>query len=266
MEDCYTACDPTPDILDRAERAIAVLNTETRAANFRRPMEVINRAGGITAFLDADKRCGIETSWGCLTRMLVGRGFLPGQMIVIGARLSIGKTALACQIADYAATHGTGTAFFTLEMPDESILLRMAAARAQVDSLMITQGWANEFERRALSEALADPTDEEICKLWIDDTTGCTVPAMRAALRRLSAKHPIGLVIIDYLQLVETSGGSERRYEQVTEISRGVKRLAREFNVPVVLAQLNRESEKPGTRNDTRVSYATPGRSSRMPT
>ncbi len=68
---------------------------------------------------------------------------------------------------------------------------------------------------------------------------------MRAAIRRLAAKHTIGLVVIDYLQLVETSGGSERRYEQVSEISRGIKRLAREFNVPVVvLAQLNREMEK----------------------
>ena len=97
-----------------------------------------------------------------------------------------------------------------------------------------------------MSEAFADLADEEGCRLRIDDTTGCTVPAMRAALRRLNARNPIGLVVIDYLQLLETSGGSERRrYEQVSDISRGVKRLAREFKVPaVVLAQLNREIEK----------------------
>jgi len=159
----------------------------------------------------------------------------------------MGKTALACQIADCAAVSGAGVAFFTLEMPDHAILRRMAAARAQVDSLKVTQGHASLFETQALSEALADLTDEEACRLWIDDTTGCTVPAMRAALRRLSAKHPIGLVVIDYLQLVETSGGSDRRYEQVSDISRGIKRLAREFSVPVVvLAQLNREMEKEG--------------------
>jgi len=131
-------------------------------------------------------------------------------------------------------------------MSGESILLRMAAARVQVDSLKVTQGWASEYEIRQLSEAFSDLAGGEENHLWIDDTTGCTVPAIRAALRRLSARKPIGLVVIDYLQLLETSGGSERgRYEQVSDISRGVKRLAREFGVPVVvLAQLNRESEK----------------------
>jgi replicative DNA helicase len=208
-------------------------------------MEVITRAGGITAFVSTDGRRGIETPWSMLNRMLVGRGFMAGQMVVIGARPSMGKTALACQIADKAAANGTGVAFFTLEMPDQAILLRMAAARAQVDALKVSQGHASKFDIQQLSEAFSDLADPEGCKLWIDDSTGCTVPAMRAALRRLSAKHPIGMVVIDYLQLVETSGGSERRYEQVSEISRGIKRLAREFNVPVVvLAQLNREMEK----------------------
>jgi replicative DNA helicase len=245
IDECLTAADPTPEILARAERTIAALSTETRSASFRTPMEVINRAGGITAFLNPDHRKGVETPWPLLNRMLAGRGFGPGQMVVIGARPSMGKTALACQIADGAATNGTGVAFFTLEMPDEAILLRMAAARAQVDSLKVKQGLATLFETQALSEAFADLTDSETCRLWIDDSTGCTVPAMRAALRRLTAKHPLGLVVIDYLQLVETTGGSERRYEQVSEISRGIKRLAREFNVPVVvLAQLNREMEK----------------------
>lgn len=246
IQECLAAVDPTPEILDRAERSIAALASETRSVTFRTPMEVINKAGGITAFLHPDGRRGVETPWPALNRMLVGRGFMAGQMVVIGARPSMGKTALACQIADFAASHGTGVAFFTLEMPDQSILLRMAAARSQVDSLRVTQGWAREHEIHALSEAFADLADDENCRLWIDDTTACTVPAMRAALRRLAVQHPIGLVVIDYLQLVETSGGSERRrYEQVTEISRGVKRLARELNAPVVvLAQLNRESEK----------------------
>jgi replicative DNA helicase len=245
IEECLAAADPTPEILARAERTIAVLATETRSASFRTPMEVIDRAGGITSFVSADTRRGVETPWPLLNRMLVGRGFMPGQMVVIGARPSMGKTALACQIADVAATHGTGVAFFTLEMPDQAILLRMAAARAQVDALKISQGYASQHEILKLSEAFSDLADPGGCKLWIDDTTGCTVPAMRAALRRLTAKHPIGLVVIDYLQLVETSGGFERRYEQVSEISRGIKRLAREFNVPVVvLAQLNREMEK----------------------
>ncbi|HEY6343626.1 MAG TPA: replicative DNA helicase [Bryobacteraceae bacterium] len=246
IQECLAATDPTPDILARAEATLAGLAAETRQASFRSPVDVVNRAGGIEAFLRPDKRRGIETPWSLLNRMLTGGGFTPGQMVVIGARPSIGKTALACQIADHAATHGTGVAFFTLEMPDDAILMRMAAARAQVDGLKVTQGRATEYEIDMLNEAFADLMDQSACKLWVDDTTGCTVPAMRAALRRLTARHLVGLVVIDYLQLVEVSGGSERRrYEQVSEISRGVKRLAREFNIPVlVLAQLNRESEK----------------------
>jgi replicative DNA helicase len=225
---------------------LAELSAETHTTGFRTPMEVVNRAGGITAILYPDNRRGVEPPWPTLSRMLVGRGFQPGQMVVIGARPSMGKTALACQIADHAATHGKGVAFFTLEMSDQSILFRMAAARAEVDGLRVTQGWARESEIRALSEAFSDLTNEAQCRLWIDDTTGCTVPAMRSALRKLRARHSIDLVVVDYLQLVETSGGTDRRrYEQVSEISRGVKRMAREFNVPVVvLAQLNREMEK----------------------
>jgi len=171
---------------------------------------------------------------------------MAGQMIVIGARPSIGKTALASQISDCAATAGVGVAFFTLEMPDHTILLRIVAARAQVDTLKVTQRRATPGEVHAVTKAFGRLIEDGHERLWIDDTTGCTLPAMRSALRRLTALHPIGLVLIDYLQLVEISGGHGRnRYEQVSEISRGVKRLAREFKVPVVvLAQLNRESEK----------------------
>ena len=249
ITECLAPTDPTPEILARAEASIAALSVQTRQASFRMPAEVVERAGGVEAFLNPDKRRGVETPWSLLNKMLVGGGFRPGLMIVIGARPSIGKTALACQISDYAATHGTGVGFFTLEMPADAILFRMAAARAQVDSLKVTQGRATKFELDALREAFADLTDESTCKLWIEDTTCCTVPAMRAALRRRTARHPIGLLVIDYLQLVETSGGSVSRYEQVSAISRGIKRLAMEFSLPVVvLSQLNRESEKDGRK------------------
>ncbi len=161
IEECLAAADPTPEILARAERTIAALSTETRSASFRSPLEVITRAGGINAFLNPEHRNGgVETPWPLLNRILAGRGFVPGQMVVIGARPSMGKTALACQIADGAATNGTGVAFFTLEMPDQDILQRMAAARAQVDSLKVKQGLATLFETQALSEAFADLADD----------------------------------------------------------------------------------------------------------
>jgi len=246
IQECLLAADPTPEILERAERALASLSSEQRSMTFRTPKEVLDRVGGLNAIVNPDRSGCVRTPWSLLNRLLIGGGLLPGQMIVIGARPSIGKTALACQIADSAASNGVGVAFFTLEMPDDSILLRMAAARAEVDSLKVTQGRASESERRSLARAFSDLTENHNSRLWIDDTTGCTVPAMRRSLRSLIAKHDIGLVVIDYLQLVEICGGGGRsRYEQISEISRGVKRLAREFKVPVVvLAQLNRESEK----------------------
>jgi replicative DNA helicase len=139
IQDCLAAADPTPEILERAERAIATLAAETRAITIRTPKEVVDRSGGINEFLNPTKRQGIATPWRLLNGMLAGHGFTPSQMVVIGARPSMGKTALACQIADYAATHGTGVAVFTLEMPDDAILLRMACARAEVDSLKVSQ-------------------------------------------------------------------------------------------------------------------------------
>jgi replicative DNA helicase len=248
IEELLQDTDPPEAVLQRAERSIAALEGETRTMNLLTPAEILERAGGMTAIVNPDQQSCVKTPWVGLNSMLFCGGFMPGQLIVIGARPSIGKTALACQIADLTASTGLAVAFFTLEMSDGSILLRMAAARANVDILKVTQRRASPAEIRALTGAFRDLSENR--HLFIDDSTGCTVPAMRAALRRLAARHSIRLVIVDYLQLVETTGGGARnRYEQVSEISRGIKRLAREFNVPVVvLAQLNRESEKESRR------------------
>lgn len=251
IDELLLAADPTNEILERAERTIAELNTKMRSGDsFRAPAEVLERAGGLTALVNPDRSASVATPWPNLNGVLVNGGFQPGQMIVIGARPLMGKTAMACQIADSAASAGIGAAFFSLEMADSAILLRMAAARAQVDSIKLTHRHATPVERHAINRAFGELTDPENCGLWLDDTSASTVPSMRAALRRLTARHPIGLVVVDYLQLVETSGGNRgTRNDQVTEISRGLKRLAREFKVPVVvLSQLSRESEKESRR------------------
>jgi replicative DNA helicase len=166
-------------------------------------------------------------------------------MNTIGARPGIGKSALACQIADHAATLGIGTVLFTLEMADVEITNRLASRRSRVNYIRIRQGWAKDDERSRFERAYAELTDDDRCKLWIDDTTSCSVAALRSGLGRHMARHQVGLVVVDYLQLMESGHGDRRRYEEISQISRDIKRLARELKIPVVvLAQLNRESEK----------------------
>jgi replicative DNA helicase len=245
INECLQGSDPTQVILGRAERVISDLNAEDDLVTLRTPMEVVTRAGGITAILEPRIRTGVESPFDGLNTFLVARGLTPGQMVTIGARPGKGKSALACQFADHAATNGVGTVLFTLEMADIEITNRMASRRSGVNYMKIRQGWATSDDVKRFGAAYADLTDEETCKLWIDDTTGCTVTAMRSALRRHMARHSVGLVAIDYLQLLETTGGDRRRYEEVSKVSRDIKRMARELKLPVVvLAQLNRESDK----------------------
>lgn len=245
IDDCLTQHQPTGEILARCERMISDLTGEVIPTGLLSLLSVVASGGGISSFVNPAKRIkGIETPWGRLNQSLEGGGLLPGQMVVVGGRPGAGKTALACNIATKAALEGHGTALFSLEMSDEAIMRRLLGAQAQVDQLRYSQGRGSAEDREAMESALGQLIEED-CKLWI--AAKCyTLPAIRASLCKLVAKHTVSLVVIDYLQLVETSGGSEkRRWEQMSEISRQIKRLAEEFRVPVIaLAQLNREMEK----------------------
>ena len=246
IEDCLTQGEPTVDILARCERMISDLAGETIPSGLLTLLDVVAAHGGPPAFVDPARRVkGIETPWGRLNQSLEGGGLLPGQMVVIGGRPSSGKTALSCGIAVHAAMEGFGTALFSLEMSDEANIRRIAGAQARVDMLRYSQGRGSYEDREALERAYGDLLDQDICKLWV--SSKCyTLPAMRAALCKLAGKQKLSLVVIDYLQLIETSGGSGKlRWEQMSEISRQIKRMAEEFRVPVIaLAQLNRENER----------------------
>lgn len=237
---------PTGEILARCERMISDLAGDTVPSGLLSVMETIAAHGGPNGFIEPSaRRKGIETPWGRLNQSLEGGGLLPGQMVVIGGRPGTGKTAIACNIALRAALDGHGTALFSLEMSDDAIIRRIAGAHARVDQMRYSQGRGSAEDRALLESAYGELLDPEICKLWI--ASRCyTVPSIRAALVKFVARNPISLVVIDYLQLIETSGGGEkRRVEQMSEISRQIKRLAEEFRVPVVaLSQLNREMER----------------------
>jgi replicative DNA helicase len=163
-------------------------------------------------------------------------GFNPGELVIIAARPSVGKTALAIQMARYAAAHGHPTGLFSLEMSGSQLALRILAGSADINTRQPIAGEA--FERAAAVAA-----EQRYLPLWIDDTPTATPIELRLRARRLMAEHhDLGLLIVDYLQLAHVK--AESREREVAEISRNLKALARELQLPVVtLAQLNRQPE-----------------------
>jgi replicative DNA helicase len=187
---------------------------------------------------------GLASGFADLDRMTFG--FRSSEMIVVAARPSMGKTSLAMNIAENVilpkkGRTSTGVLFFSLEMSSEQLALRMLCGRAGVNMTKLHDG----FIPKSASEALSVVAKElQAAPLWIDESTNLTILEMRAKARRMHSKEGIGLIIIDYLQLIN---GDNRipREQQIAEISRGIKAMAKELKIPViVLSQLNRDSEK----------------------
>jgi replicative DNA helicase len=176
-----------------------------------------------------------------------------GELIIIAARPSMGKTALAINIAQNAAiNHGATVGIFSLEMSKESLLRRMLASQAWVDQQLLQKGFVGAKEQEKLAKALSDLVDSRI---FIDDSAGISLAEMRAKARRLKQNAGgLDLIVVDYLQLMSASipgGGKRSNYEnrtqEVSAISRGLKALAKELHVPVMaLSQLSRASERRG--------------------
>jgi replicative DNA helicase len=173
-------------------------------------------------------------------------GFQESDLIIIAARPSMGKTALALNIAQYAAVEkDTSVAIFSLEMAKSQLVQRMLCSEAQVNSHRLRTGQLRDTDWRRLSQAAGRLGESDI---FIDDTPGITVMEMRAKARRIQAEHGLDLILIDYLQLMQGSGNTESRQQEVSKISRSLKGLGRELSVPVVsLSQLSRAVEQ---RND----------------
>ncbi len=198
--------------------------------------------GGLNAFLDPSKRIkGIGTGFTKFDE-LTG-GLHGGDLVIVAGRPSMGKTALALNIAQHVALKNKQTvAIFSLEMSKESLLTRMLCSAARVDSQKFRAGYLNQEERRKLNHALQELVQ---APLYIDDTPGAHLMDMHAKLRRLqSERHHLGLVIVDYLQLMTAGARFENRNQEVSALSRGMKMLAKELNAPVmVLSQLSRAVE-----------------------
>jgi len=208
------------------------------------PAQIIDDyQGGLNAFLDPSKRIkGISSGFSKLDEMT--GGMHAGELIILAARPSMGKTAFALNIAQHVATKlNKAVAVFSLEMSRESLLTRMLCASARVDSQKFRSGYLNSEERQRLQLAASQLVR---APMFIDDTAGANLMDMHAKLRRLQAerKQDLGLVIVDYLQLMSGRGRFENRNQEISTISRGFKLLSKELNVPMlVLSQLSRATE-----------------------
>ena len=203
--------------------------------------------GGIGAFLDPSQRLrGLSTGFTKFDEMTGGLN--GGELIILAARPAMGKTALAMNIAQHVATHPQmkkPVAVFSLEMSSSSLLTRLVCAGARVDQHKFRAGFLNQDERRKLQVTLSNITESP---LFLDDTPGVNLMDIHAKLRRMKSQHGLSLVVIDYLQLMSSRGRSENRNQEVSAISRGLKLLAKDLDVPfLVLSQLSRAAEtRPG--------------------
>ncbi|HEU0122576.1 MAG TPA: replicative DNA helicase [Bryobacteraceae bacterium] len=248
IDRCVNGSDDPNEILASAEEQLLSLGEAQAADSLRTPREVIESfEGGLNAFLDPTRRIrGTSTGYTKLDEMT--GGFRPGELIILAARPAMGKTALALNLGTYVATNPAApkaVAVFSLEMSNESLLTRMICAQARVSQTKFREGYLNADERRLLQKATIDLARAPI---YIDDSSNVTLMDMHAKLRRLSRDNELGLVIVDYLQLMSMPGRNENRTQEVSQLSRGLKLLSKELKCPFfVLSQLSRAPEtRPG--------------------
>lgn len=238
----YEANRDVEDIVDEAERLIFEIAQKKSSEGFSYIKDVImdtferieqlyNSKGSMT---------GVPTGFHDFDRMT--SGLQPSDLILIAARPSMGKTAFALNIAQHAAVReNIPVAIFSLEMSKEQLVQRMLCAEANIDSHRLRSGELDDSDWEKLARAMGPLSEAPI---YIDDTPGIPVMEVRAKARRLKAEKGLGLIIIDYLQLMQGKGDSENRQHEISQISRSLKALARELNVPVVaLSQLSRAPE-----------------------
>lgn len=238
-ETAFAAHDEAETILEQAEQKIFSIVQGNNNRNFTHIKEVLV---GVYDYLrklnvDPDSMKGIPTGFGDLDRVLVGLG--ESDLVLVGARPGMGKTSFALNIAASAArSTKKAVAVFSLEMSCEQLVQRMISSEALIDSYVMRNGNLSGDDWKNLAHAASSLSE---CDIWIDDTTGITVTGMKAKLRRLKN---LGLVVIDYLQLMTADKQSDNRAQEVADISRNLKLLAKELHVPVICcAQLNRSTE-----------------------
>ena len=241
---CLQSSDETNKLLDSAEQTIFDL-ANTRIKQGLEPIsEVLNNSHKVVERSRSGRMTGFSTHYLDIDR--ITGGLQPKELIILAARPGMGKTTLALNIALNMADDNTGVAIFSLEMSKEQLGLRLMASEGRVDAFKLRVGRLGGDDFYALQEA-ADRI--ALLPIFIDDTPDINVLEIRAKIRRLERQQRIGLIIIDYLQLMKPIASRNSREREVSEISSGLKTLAKIFEVPVLaLSQLNRRVEGRDTK------------------
>lgn len=239
----YQASDDIGNIIDDAEKGIfnISLNRSTQGYTHVKDILNVNFDKIEELYLNKGKITGVSTGFADLDEKL--SGLQRSDLVLVAARPSMGKSSFMMNIVQHAAVRDkVTTVVFSLEMSKEQLTQRLLCAEALIDAHRLRIGDINEDEWVKLARSMGPLSDSPI---FIDDTPAISITEMRAKCRRLKLEHNLGLIVIDYLQLMQgKSGGSESRQQEISEISRSLKALAREINVPVVaLSQLSRAPE-----------------------
>ena len=247
-KDAFEDSQDVDQILDSAESAIFNISEKRLRGGFKHIDPILHHA-----FEELDK---IASKPGSVTGVPSGlmdlddmtSGFHPGELIIVAGRPGMGKTALALSMGRNAAVlEKTGVGMFSLEMANHQLAMRLLCAEGRVDSHLVRTGKLPKTQWKNLSIAVGSLAEAPI---YLDDTPGMSVLEVRAKARRLKAEKDVGLIIVDYLQLMTGPKGSESRQQEISQISRSLKNLAKEIDLPVIgLSQLSRAVE---SRSDRR--------------
>lgn len=246
-EKCYNPVNDTYELMDEAERAIFDVTERRISSDFREIEEIVDSTLGTIEKMFREKRAvtGTPTGFTELDELLTG--LHAAELLILAARPSVGKTALALNMLNHIVLKEKKPAlFFSLEMPAEQLASRLLCIESLVDSQKVRVGHISSDELQKLITAGEKLKNAPV---YIDDTPAITIFEIRAKARRLAQKEPLGLIVVDYLQLISSDSRADRQ-NQISEISRGLKMIARELSVPVLaLSQLSRAVE---SRTDQR--------------
>jgi replicative DNA helicase len=243
IQDAYNGQAEVSEMMDRAERKIFAISDSKLRQGFVAMEDIVKDSFELVEQLYQQKRyvTGLESGFKDLDTLT--SGFQPGEFIVIAGRPSMGKTSFALNVAQHVASrHKVPVAIFSLEMTKEQLMLRMLCSEARVRAHNVRTGYVGKQDWGKLTTAAGTLHEAPI---YIDDSPDLNVLEMRAKARRLKAEVDVGLVIVDYLQLIRGHGRAENRQQEISHISRSLKALAKELAIPVVaLSQLSRAVEQ----------------------